>query len=476
MRFVRIMICPRALGQFLLVVIMLTVSGRSLAEEQARDEAPAPESESGEAADATSLGLGMLPPGSQALPRRAELPDPGEGLRVVVGPSARRREPVAIPEALCAEGAGDACREVISVLRNNMYLSGYFDVLPAKTYIADMSKESLTNTSWADWINVGATYLIKAEVKGDDPHDLAFRFYNVVEKQAYEVARQDREGVARGSLRRVVHEFSNGVMEVISGTAGVFDTQILYSVVTGLQTKAIGVMDMDGHGARILHGGSSINMLPSWAPDGNVLYTSFRTGVPSIWLGNKRLARDHHQYRRARFSPCGTVLAVSVDRGSQSDIWLMSPEGEMLENLTNSWADEVSPTWSPDGSKIAFVSSRAGGPQIYVMNRDGSDQRRLTMAGGYNSTPEWGVGDKILFAGMDDGHSDIFTVDLEGNIVRLTQDQGNNRDPAWAPNGRHVTFTSNRDGPYQLWIMTECGRWQFKVSDQSQVSAPSWLR
>ncbi|MBM4386131.1 MAG: PD40 domain-containing protein, partial [Deltaproteobacteria bacterium] len=212
------------------------------------------------------------------------------------------------------------------------------------------------------------------------------------------------------------------------------------------------------------------------APAGEVLFTSFLDDKPDVFVGKKKITTDDRHYRGAAFSPDGSRIAVSADNDGQADIFLLDPAtGNIIKNLTDNPADDVSPSWSPDGSKIAFVSNRSGGPQVFVMEADGSGQRRLTMAGTYNSTPDFGKNGLVVFAGMDEYKSDIFTVDLSGNIVRLTQDQGNNKDPTWSPDGRFVAFLSDRDGAWKLFIMTDDGRWQFPLMEHSGAySTPSW--
>jgi TolB protein len=154
----------------------------------------------------------------------------------------------------------------------------------------------------------------------------------------------------------------------------------------------------------------------------------------------------------------------------------LSPDGSVQKNLTNSDADEVSPTFSPDGGEIAFVSNQAGSPQIFVMSAGGGGMRRLTHAGSYNYSPDWGKNGLIVFAGMEDGASDIFTVSKGGEIRRLTQDQGFNKDPSWSPDGRYVTFVSTRSDGSGIYIMSADGRYQLLVAKGGGYGNTAWER
>lgn len=411
--------------------------------------------------------------------------DPGAGpdstagappIMVTVAPSSRQLDPVAVALPKCQD-ADDACKEAVEIIRRDLTLSGYFLVLPEASYIADMDRESLRSTKWEDWFNVGARYLVKSEIEAKKGKlAMEFRLYDVNQKKDIRVEHDNPGQVSRKALRNAVHAFVNDVLLAITGQKGPFGGTILFAAKTGLQTKGIFAVGVDGYGQSTIAAGKTINMLPSMMR-GNVVYTSFSSGYPNIYLNGTRITSDGRHYRGARLSPDGSVLAVAVDEDGESEIYLMSTSGERLKNLTDNWADEVSPAWSPDGSQIAFVSNRTGSPQIYVMNRDGSGQRRLTMQGGYNSTPDFGPDGIIVFAGMDEAHSDIFTVDLEGNIARITQDQGNNKDPTISPDGRHVAFVSDRDDQFQIYLSTIDGRYQFPITDRNRgYSTLFWAR
>ena len=135
--------------------------------------------------------------------------------------------------------------------------------------------------------------------------------------------------------------------------------------------------------------------------------------------------------------PDGTVWAG----GEAGQIYRISAsEGVVQTKLTINPAIDSSPSYSPDGSQIAFVSNRQGNPQIFVMPSTGGagNAKRVTFQGKYNQTPRWNPrADKpqIAFTGRDEkGVFDIFILDVRsGKIERVTQAKGSNQDPAWSP-------------------------------------------
>jgi TolB protein len=128
-------------------------------------------------------------------------------------------------------------------------------------------------------------------------------------------------------------------------------------------------------------------------------------------------------------------------------------DGGQQAKLTTHAAIDSSPSFSPDGSQIAFVSNRQGSPQIFVMPSSGGSAKRVTFQGKYNQTPRWNPrADKaqIAFTGRDErGVFDVFLVDVRtGKIDRVTQGKGSNQDPTWSPDGRLLAYTSTRGGLY----------------------------
>jgi TolB protein len=398
----------------------------------------------------------------------------GAPVDIVIGPSRKELDPLAVPDALC-EGPASSCATIIKVLRNDLRISGYFRIIPPATYLANPQTEPIDAPRYADWFNVGAKYMIRARVQGEGgTHRLTFKLYNVVDRQPIATTDASSNGVGTGGLREKAHAFADAVILALTGKPGLFRSRIAFSAKTGAWTRGIYVMDMDGQSLKPVISDEHINALPSFAGDA-LLYTHQEEGKdPVLMRGGKPLSKSPGKYRKADLGP-GGLYAVSVDTGRTSNIWLLDASGTLTRNLTRGLGDNVSPSWSPDGRYITFVSSRSGTPQVHIMNGDGSGQRRLTMAGAYNSTPDFGPDGTIVFAGMDEGHSDLFTVDLAGNMKRLTQGQGSNLDPVWSPDGRWIAFVSTRDGR-RIWLMTADGRHQFPLTRSMSCATPAWRR
>jgi TolB protein len=401
-------------------------------------------------------------------------------IQVVVGPSGKALEPVAVTIVECSQSANEACESVSSVIASDLNLSGFFKILDPASFIASPEEEKITKTDFNDWFNVGAKYLIKVKAvkagKKSEKYDLDMRLFNVVDRTSYNINGQSIASLEKQKLRGAAHRFVNEVLLLITGIRGIFDTTILYTEKISTAERIIMSTGVDGYGATTIIANGSANMFPKWAPHSEIIYTSFFDGKPAVFVGKTKLTNDGNEYRSASFSPDGKIIAASVDLDGQSDIVLLDPKtGEIVKKLTDDAADDVSPSWSPDGSFIAFMSTRSGKPHIFVMNADGSNQKRLTMAGSYNTSPDFGKNGLIAFTGMDDFVTDIFTVDLSGNMSRLTQNQGSNKDPSWSPDYRYIAFISDRDGRQKIFIMTSDGRYQFPITKKlAHYATPCW--
>ncbi len=151
----------------------------------------------------------------------------------------------------------------------------------------------------------------------------------------------------------------------------------------------------------------------------------------------------------------GAIVFASTMKTPQNpegdpEIFVTLPGSGAVSQLTFNDAIDSEPAWSPNGTKIAFTSSRDSDPyldfEVYKMNADGSNQLRLTSNSSWDEAPAWSPdGRKIAFESQRDGDPDVYQMDADGtDQVRLTRNPGSDTQPIWSPNGRNLAFVSDR--------------------------------
>jgi Tol biopolymer transport system component len=171
-------------------------------------------------------------------------------------------------------------------------------------------------------------------------------------------------------------------------------------------------------------------------------------------------------------------IAFVSSRSGNNDIYVMNTDGSQLVNLTGDPAGDLQPAWSPDGTRIAFVSNRSGNNDIYVMNADGSQQMNLTSHDAEDIHPTWSPdGTRIAFASSRGGGTNIYTITPAGEeVVQLTRAPGINEAPVWSPDGTRLAFVSNRDnGNWEIYTMNADGTDQVNITNAADDDRdPAW--
>ena len=365
------------------------------------------------------------------------------------------------------------------VVAHDLDLSGYFTPMDKAAFLetGDVS-QSHDNRSWSA---IGADFRLTARytVIGRNL-EVEARFYDVFSGRQI-IHRRFLGKVA--TYRALMHRIGNEIMYKVIGRKGMFHTKLAF-VSTSTGHKEIYISDYDGYNVEQVTFDESIALFPRWSPLGDkIVFYSFRNGDPMLYVTNhtskkvQTLLDREGLYSGASWAPDGRRLAFTMSQEGKSDIYIMDLTRETVERITTRGSINISATFSPDGKKIAFVSNRSGSPQIYVRNLESGREDRLTLKGNYNQSPSWSSLDRIAFSSYEEGRYNIYTMDPNGrNLKKLTEDQGDSEDPCWSPDGRYIVFSSNRRGEYHLYIMNEDGQNQRRLTFlKGAQTSPSWV-
>ncbi len=155
------------------------------------------------------------------------------------------------------------------------------------------------------------------------------------------------------------------------------------------------------------------------------------------------------------------LVVTSTRRGNVSNLFVLdrAAPNQLVPLSSDSTATEADAAWSPDGSRIAYVTDRDGNAEIYVMNADGSGVRRLTNTAAVEGSPSWTPdGNRIVFASnaarTGTGTFHIWIMDADGSNARqLTDGPFSDFQPAVSPDGRTIAFATDRDHDYNIYLM-----------------------
>ncbi len=179
-------------------------------------------------------------------------------------------------------------------------------------------------------------------------------------------------------------------------------------------------------------------------------------------------------------APNGLIVFHSTREGSDYQIYVMNSDGSNVRRLTNFPPPNSEPTWSPDGSRIAFTTGKddISNFTLYIINADGTDPHRLLEPGrGDNWYPAWSPGgDQIAFQSNRDGNFEIYVAAVDtGQVTRLTQNTTTDSMPGWSPDGDRLAFVSSQDGNPEIYVMNADGTDRVRLTDSpGGDTQPAW--
>lgn len=396
-------------------------------------------------------------------------------------------EPLAVGVPEIASGTslpgfanGDAGEMLARVVSNDLATSPFFRIVPPEGTEPSDDMELINSFARkeAQGLVIGRPSLTSS---GSLRYSCSF--YDVFSKNL-EISREF--DVPVNAWRRAGHKCADMVFMHATGYPGHFDTRFTMTSGTGSEggpRTSIVAVDFDGESRVQLLSRDQLIAMPRTSPDGSMLVLiAYASGRPALVV--HRLDTATTSVLRLppgvpsapRFSPSNTHIVFALSDSSDSNIFEYELSTAKITQLTDTTGIDTSPAYSPDGSKIAFESDRSGNPQIYVMRRDGSEQRRITFEDA-NGSPVWSpLGDRIAFVSYSAGMSRIATSEVNGTGVRVVTSGPHDEDPSWARSGRALSFQRTLQGAETstLWVSDVSGRREFQVGISSSVAEPQW--
>ena len=361
--------------------------------------------------------------------------------------------------AFKGETASKSTSEMSGVLNRDLDLSGFFITAPASLIDKELLNEGIekTEVKFNSWRSIGIDLVVKARVQitGDDLSLEAF-VYDTLDGSLMLAKRYK----ARASeSRRVTHRLADDIIFAATGEKGISSSRVLFTA-GRRNMKEIYLSDFDGQNVTRLTNFRSITLSPSLSPDGKyIAYTSYKEGKPNLYVSD--FERKNEMFvDRSEGMKIGTAwannstLVYSHTAGRSSTIYAFDVGSRSKRVLLQRDGILTSPSVSPDGSRLLFVSDMYGTPQIFSKALPSGEVKRLTYHGRYNSAPSFSPkGDLIAFI-CNVGSFEVCTMSADGSNQKvLTNDGSVNDSPQFSPCGRYIIYTSMKGGVNKVNVM-----------------------
>lgn len=385
-----------------------------------------------------------------AVPVSAQQQDLPPGVMLETRYSKAGRQTLAVRPFEALGAPDEAATRIAGIIRNDLTISDRFQM----TFVPQQLATG--EIDYTQWNGLNIVWLVTGSVTpGGSGFQLSISLHDVVYANVRQTQTFALPDAAHSDFRMAVHAVSDQIVRWIMNQPGMAATRIAFVRQNEGGTYDLMVVDSDGENLRRISGSASLVYSPAWSSDGSKLtYTvhleegGWRLMERDMATGATRTVRTatgEDQLLTPSYVPNSTKIAFASWAGPAMQIF--EYDGANTRPLTDGRAVSMSPTFSPDGQRFAFLSSRTGRQHIYTANADGRNAIVVTPLGERveYSSPDWQpTGTRVVFHGASRGTFQIMLADAArpgGQIQQLTS-RGRNEDPSWAADGRHIVYTS----------------------------------
>ncbi|MEZ5315392.1 MAG: Tol-Pal system protein TolB [Chlamydiales bacterium] len=354
------------------------------------------------------------------------------------------------------------------------------------------------------WQKLGCDYVVKFAISN---HQITTTFFSVRNNSTKAIDPLKLNGQLKDD-RRVLHSIADAIQETCFGEQGICQTHILYTIRTQVGPTSsnwiteVWESDYDGANAHQIthHNGLCVN--PTYIPAKigekclNLLYVSYEKGQPKIYMTSsnrdepKRLTYMRGSQLMPVISRQIDQIAFVSDITGNPDLFVQdfSPKkglmGKPKQVFSTPQGVQGTPTFSPDGKQLAFVSNKDGTPRIYVITipKAGASVREIrsqliSKKNRGNTAPAWSPdGTKIAYSATVSGVRQIYIYDfITEQETSLTNGYGHKENPAWAPDSLHLIFNSSTEESSELFLINLNQKKAVKItSGPGEKRFPAW--
>ncbi|MBR4741779.1 MAG: PD40 domain-containing protein [Desulfovibrio sp.] len=290
--------------------------------------------------------------------------------------------------------------------------------------------------------------------------------------------------VTTKDLPEVADRFCADLLEVLTGSGAFFRSTIAFTRSSGKLKADVWLTKPTGRNLRQITNLQGKAMSPSWSPDGRfIVFTHIDSQSHALGVWDS----SSHKVNRIRFpgnvvigptfTP-GNKVAVALSNGKYPSIFLLNHAFQKERVIENGDCINVSPSFDSTGTKMAFTSSRLGGPQIFVKDLGSGSVSRVSTSGGYNTEPNISPdGTLVVYSRMTGYGNRIFVQDMvSGQETQVSFGPGSDEQPSFCADSYFIAFTSSRGGGRGIYLTTRHGGDAKKIPTGNGASFPRWDR